>query len=979
VITPATLTASLTGTVSKVYNDSTAATLASGNYSLTGIVAGDSVSLNGPATGTYDTVHAGSGKTVSVTGLTLANNTASDYVLAASTVSAAIGTITPEAITVTATANSKVYDGTTTASATPTVTSGTLYDTASLSESYAGKDVGNTIALTPTAAIANAGDYNVTYVSSNLGVITPATLTASLTGTVSKVYNDSTAATLASGNYSLTGVVAADSVSLNEPTSGTYDTVHAGTGKTVSVTGLTLANNTAGDYVLAASSLSAAIGTITPEAITVTATANSKVYDGTTTASATPTVTSGTLYDTATLSESYAGKDVGNTIALTPTATIANAGDYNVTYVAANLGVITPATLTATVTGTITKTYDSNYVAPVISGALLSLSGVVSGDSVSLTAPTAAQYDTPNVGTGKKVGATGYTLTGASAGDYTVNTYAFGNVGTITPEAITITATANSKVYNGTTAATATPTVTSGTLYDTATLSETYASKNVGNAITLTPTATIANAGNYAVTYASTNLGVITPATLTASLTGTVSKVYNGSTAATLASGNYSLSGVVAGDSVSLNGPTSGTYDTVHAGTGKTVSVTGLTLANNTAGDYVLAASSLAAAIGTITPEAITVTATANSKVYNGTVAASATPTVTSGTLYDTATLSETYASKDVGSAIKLTPTATIANAGDYNVTYVASNLGVITPATLTATVTGTVEKTYDGNYVAPVTAAQLSLSGVISGDSVSLTAPTAAQYDTPNAGTGKKVGATGYSLTGASAGDYTVNSYAFGNVGIIDPKALTASITGTIEKTYSGNNFAIVPSSQLALAGVVSGDSVGVTASYSNYDNASAGTGKTVYATGLTLTGSSAANYTVSYYTTGNVGIIDPKALTASLTGTVSKTYDGTTTATLSAANYTISGIVTGDQVGITTTAGTYATKNAGNNIAVTVNGLQWGGALASDYKLTVPSLTASIGVITPQIITFGPSNPLGLLQWTQLNLSAPGDYVLN
>jgi filamentous hemagglutinin family protein len=979
VITPATLTASLTATVSKVYNDSTAAILASGNYSLTGVVAGDSVSLNGPASGTYDTVHAGTGKTVSVTGLTLTNNTAGDYVLAASSLSAAIGAITPEAITVTASANSKVYDGSTIATATPTVTSGTLYDTATLSESYGGKDVGNTIALTPTATIANVGDYAVTYVSSNLGVITPATLTASLTGTVSKVYNDSTAATLASGNYSLTGVVAGDSVSLTGPSSGTYDTVHAGTGKTVSVTGLTLANNTAGDYVLAASSLSAAIGTITPETITVTATANSKVYNGTTTASATPTVTSGTLYDAAILSESYAGKDVGNTIALTPTATIANAGDYNVTYVSSNLGVITPATLTASLTGTVSKVYDSSTAASLASGNY-SLTGIVAGDSVSLNGPAVGTYDTVHAGTGKTVSVTGLTLANNTAGDYVLAASSLSAaIGTITPEAITVTATANSKVYDGTTAASATPTVTSGTLYDTATLSETYAGKDVGSTIALTPTATIANAGDYAVTYVSSNLGVITPATLTASLTGTVSKVYDSSTAATLASGNYSLTGIVAGDSVSLNGPASGTYDTVHAGTGKTVSVTGLTLANNAAGDYVLAASSLSAAIGTITPEAITITASANSKVYNGSTAASATPTVTNGTLYDAATLSETYAGKDVGSAIKLTPTAAIVNAGDYNVTYVASNLGVITPTTLTATVTGTVEKTYDGNYVAPVTAAQLSLSGVVSGDSVSLTAPTAAQYDTPNVGTGKTVGATGYSLTGASAGDYTVNAYAFGNVGIIDPKALTASITGTIEKTYSGNNFAIVPSSQLALAGVVSGDSVGVTASYSNYDNASAGTGKTVYATGLTLTGSSAANYTVSYYTTGNVGIIDPKAITASLTGTVSKTYDGTTTATLSAANYTISGIVTGDQVSITTTAGTYATKNAGSNIAVTVNGLQLGGAQASDYKLTLPSLTAAIGVITPQIITFGPSNPLGLIQWTQLNASAPGDYVLN
>jgi hypothetical protein len=51
-------------------------------------------------------------------------------------------------------------------------------------------------------------------------------------------------------------------------------------------------------------------------------------------------------------------------------------------------------------------------------------------------------------------------------------------------------------------------------LYDasSSTLAETYASKNVGTGLTLTPTATIPDASNYAVTLASASTGVITPA-----------------------------------------------------------------------------------------------------------------------------------------------------------------------------------------------------------------------------------------------------------------------------------------------------------------------------------------------------------------------------------------------------------------------------------------------------------------------------------
>ena len=65
--------------------------------------------------------------------------------------------------------------------------------------------------------------------------------------------------------------------------------------------------------------------------------------------------------------------------------------------------------------------------------------------------------------------------------------------GVITARAITVTATTNTKVYDGTTSAAALPTITSGVLQtgDTITLAETYDTKNVGTGKTLTATATI--------------------------------------------------------------------------------------------------------------------------------------------------------------------------------------------------------------------------------------------------------------------------------------------------------------------------------------------------------------------------------------------------------------------------------------------------------------------------------------------------------
>jgi hypothetical protein len=87
-----------------------------------------------------------------------------------------------------------------------------------------------------------------------------------LTGAVSKTYDGTNTATLGAGNYTLTGTIyGTDLVALNNPTSGLYVDANVGTAKTVSVMGLALSN---GNYVLAASTASAPIGTINAAIVT---------------------------------------------------------------------------------------------------------------------------------------------------------------------------------------------------------------------------------------------------------------------------------------------------------------------------------------------------------------------------------------------------------------------------------------------------------------------------------------------------------------------------------------------------------------------------------------------------------------------------------------------------------------------------------------------------------------------------------------
>ncbi len=118
---------------------------------------------------------------------------------------------------------------------------------------------------------------------------------------------------------------------------------------------------------------------------------------------------------------------------------------------------------------------------------------------------------------------------------------------------------------------------------------------------TITPTGL--SSSNYTINY-DNGLLTVSPATLTASLIGTTSKVYDGTTAATLASGNYSLSGVIGSDAVNLNDPTSGVYATANVGSGINVQVSGLAISGSGASNYILSNNTAAAAIGTITPAA---------------------------------------------------------------------------------------------------------------------------------------------------------------------------------------------------------------------------------------------------------------------------------------------------------------------------------------------------------------------------------------
>ncbi len=172
------------------------------------------------------------------------------------------------------------------------------------------------------------------------------------------------------------------------------------------------------------------------------------------------------------------------------------------------------------------------------------------------------------------------------------------------------------------------------------------------------------------------------------------------------------------GDSITLSDPTSGTYATPNVGSGIDVAVAGLTLGGANAGDSPLAASSINGDVGSITPATLTYDATAASQVYgNGNTGFSGTvtgfvdgQTLSTATTGTAAFASTTSATTNVGSYAIDGAGLTADNGSVTCLPRMPSNATAlsITPYTLTASLTGTVQKTYDGTDAATLGDGQL-------------------------------------------------------------------------------------------------------------------------------------------------------------------------------------------------------------------------------------------------------------------------------
>jgi hypothetical protein len=891
-IDKAPITVALQGSVAKIYDGLDSATVNNAHFATSGWVSGEGASITQTAAVYADkNVSANPGTGTVSASLQLVdyaaqtNTDLNNYSLPSST-SGAVGKINPAAL------NIKVND-----------TKMFVTQDANLAFnqgfSYTGLVNGESAANALTGGAPGAGDRNYT------GAQFPGV------GSLSGVYSLSTTPTALNGNYSVS------------VTPGNLQVIPA---DKLLVT-ISSQNDAYGQRKAPQAGV-AASGTVTAQYCLVQSNCNgANLY---------------TLNLNSTNGSNWQGTDnTGNTITLgtglagTPTYSSGgylNAGNH--TYALASLsstvtnqfnghevngGVLTITPLQMSLNASdVTKVYDGNNT---LVSATLSPSGTLSGDALQ------AKFASGNF-TDKNTGPQGFTLSGlalqgADQANYVLGSAQLSGTGSITPKAITVSGLqALDKVYDGNTQASV---QTSGAVFNgivagdqlSVTATGQFDTRHAGTnkAVTLSSSFGGADSGNYSITGQASSTAGITPAPLVVTASA-ARKTYDGNTTAPGGGTVGTLVGAAAGDKVGFGGTQA--FTDKNAGSGKTVTVTGVRLVDasnaDVSGNYAI--TYVNNQNGTMDRANASIAAQTSSTVYNGTVQSQTGLTYTGFVAGDDVQATGLASGRNAGSYLS-SLSATGADAGNYNITYNNASLNISRrPASLSALGLTVV---YNG-LVQSLNGTQGS--GFVAGDALSFGA-------LPS---GRHVGqyTSAMTVTGADAANYDVT---LGNATLtITPK--TASVTARPERvTYNGQT---QQQSASLLEGFVAGDDIRVS-------GLASGRNAGVYGSNVLATGQDVGNYSITYQQ-GEL-TIDKAPLQFVGTSAANKVYDGKTEARVTAGS--ITGLMGTETLSIDTVQGQFDSPEMGVSKPVqVVYGLSDGanGGLVANYQWSPVTVNAGI-----------------------------------
>ncbi|WP_066508234.1 YDG domain-containing protein [Rufibacter sp. DG15C] len=550
---------------------------------------------------------------------------------------------------------------------------------------------------------------------------------------------------------------------------------------------------------------------------------------------------------------------------------VLSAAATNYTSAVSSSFVINPKVLTITGATAVNKVYDGGTTGT-LSGTP-TLVGVINSDVVALSAVGATGiFANKNVGTGKTVTATGYTISGTGASNYTLTQPTL--TANITTKALTISGVSGvSRMYDGTTSAMLSGVATlvgiitpDAVTLGGASITASFVNKNIGTgkAITVSGyTISGTDAGNYTLTQPTGLSANITAKELTISGLAGITKVYDGTTSATLPAA--SLVGVISPDAVTLSAAgATAAYSDKNVGTGKTITVAGYTITGAGIGNYTLTQPT--GITGAITGKSLTISGlTGVNKIYDGTTTGSlsGTPTLVGIVGSDVVTVvassaSTAFADKNIGTSKPLTVTGYSlgsTDAGNYTLTQPTGQTANITQRPLTITGILAASKEYDGLTSCELSGATL-LNTVTNDDVTLVVSEVTAAFNNANVGTGKSVSLSGlYSITGTAANNYSISQPVTSLTANITRKTLTISGVSGVSRTYDATTTCALTGTAV-LEGLIGTDVgkislAGTTTATAAFLDKNVGIGKIATVSGYTLSGAAADldNYTLELF----------------------------------------------------------------------------------------------------------------------------------
>ena len=426
-------------------------------------------------------------------------------------------------------------------------------------------------------------------------------------------------------------------------------------------------------------------------------------------------------------------------------------------------------------------------------------------------------------------------------------------------------------------------------------------------------------------TYTDTAPVTINPKAVTVSGITAKDKVYDGKTNATLDCSNAKLDGVLENDTLTVTA--TGTFESANAGEQK-VKISGFKLGGDSAANYVPSTvHSQTETTATITAKEVTVTITPNGGTYGSVTAAAA---VLSGVVDgETVPVTLTYTGNGYNSTSvptdvdSYTVTASIADS-NYILTGETTANFVITPKTVIVSGITAKDKAYDGTTNATLDFSNAKFDGILENDKLTVTAK--GVFEKTEAGK-RNVAISDLTLGGDSAANYVLAES--GNQ--TETKATITAKEVTVAITPNGGTYGSVTAAAAVLSGVVDGETVPVTLTYTGngYNSTSVPTDVDSY----TVTASIAdSNYILTGETTANF-VITPKTVIVSGITAKDKAYDGTTNATLDFSNAKFDGILENDKLTVTAKGVFEKTEAGKRNVAI--SDLTLGGNSVANYVL--------------------------------------------